>query len=230
MSPTLGILVLIGASVAEAADSASNGSVVAGHVHGAAGSGMSTMKIRINPPADVQSAVPAVTAACSKRQSTDVPAPARPTIPTSTIAAGLTEADVCGFIQHPDAHIQRLSDLGRVRRCDVLGVPAAPPSWRALAIGCASWAEGVGMSATRNKKPPRPVATLIREETPDNQLTMLAIQVDHTMHLVEAMAGVIMAFANTIRDEEEKNPELEKMSELVKAAFTRLDEIMRGER
>jgi hypothetical protein len=86
------------------------------------------------------------------------------------------------------------------------------------------------MSETRKNKPPRPAATLIREETPDNQLTMLAIQLDHTMHLVEAMAGVIMAFAYSIRDEEEKNPELEKMPEPVKAAFTRLDEAMRGER
>jgi hypothetical protein len=82
----------------------------------------------------------------------------------------------------------------------------------------------------RATKAPRPVETLIRGETADERLTMITIQVDHTMHVVEAMAGVLMCLAHAIRDEEEKHPDVEKMPPYVRAAFVRLDEVMRGER
>jgi hypothetical protein len=46
------------------------------------------------------------------------------------------------------------------------------------------------MSATRTK-PPRPVEALIRGETPNERLILMAIQIDHTMTVVEAMAALL---------------------------------------
>jgi hypothetical protein len=86
------------------------------------------------------------------------------------------------------------------------------------------------MSKTCKHKPSRPTATLIREEIPDNQLKMLAIQVDHRRHLVEAIAGVLICLAHAIKEEEEKHPEAGKMPPWVHSAFARLDEAIRGER
>lgn len=49
------------------------------------------------------------------------------------------------------------------------------------------------MNATRN--PPPPVEALIRSETIDERLTMMAIQIDHTMHTVEHTMHVVEALA-----------------------------------
>jgi hypothetical protein len=76
---------------------------------------------------------------------------------------------------------------------------------------------------------PRPVEQLIRGETPDEPLILVAIQVDHTMRVVEAIAGVLLSCAHACRDEEAADPEAKPLPDFVNAAFARLDNAMLGE-
>lgn len=61
---------------------------------------MTSTRVLINLPADVQTAVSAVITACHGWQPTLVPSPAAPLSPPQP-TQGLTEAQVCGFIQPP---------------------------------------------------------------------------------------------------------------------------------
>jgi hypothetical protein len=64
---------------------------------------MSTHPELINPPADVQTAVAAVVKACGDWQPTQVET--RPPLAPQAAAPSLSEAQVCGFIQHPYAQV-----------------------------------------------------------------------------------------------------------------------------
>lgn len=86
------------------------------------------------------------------------------------------------------------------------------------------------MSATRKvTKVPRPVEALIRGETDEERLILMAVQINHTMNVVEALAGVLMCMAHVIRDEEHKHPDVEKIPVWVHAAFDRLNNVLQGE-
>jgi hypothetical protein len=73
--------------------------------------------------------------------------------------------------------------------------------------------------------------TLIREADKDERDVMLLIQVDQIYRVVDAMAGLLMAFGYVIREAEAADPELteeEKMPTPVWAAFVRLDDARKG--
>ncbi len=55
---------------------------------------------------------------------------------------------------------------------------------------------------------------------------MIAIQVDHTMHVVEAIGGLVLATLFAARDE--KAPEPLVLPEPVLAAVGRLEAVLRG--
>lgn len=91
------------------------------------------------------------------------------------------------------------------------------------------------MSASRKgaSKAPRAAKSLIRGETADERLTMIAIQVDHTMRLVEAMAALLIDVLVIARDRDKEASDAssdEAMLKAIEASLQRLDRTMHGER
>lgn len=79
------------------------------------------------------------------------------------------------------------------------------------------------MMAARKSK------TLIAEESDDEKLLMLAIQVEHTHTLVEAIGRLLVSAALALRAEEEADPKVDNLPEVVRAAFDNLEQAMAGQ-
>ena len=172
---------------------------------------MATHPELLNPPPDVQEAVAGVIKACGMWEPTSGGEPAA--------ASSRGRPDHARTIRGTDLWLHPASGcVGLERRehrpddrdalrCVRMGVSLASAAGSALVRDAAP--VGCGMSARTSKangkaattKPPRPVEALIRGETLDERLTMIAIQVDHVMRVTEAMAGLLMCVGYALRDE-----------------------------